>query len=129
MQKGLYQLQAEMAQVDGRIESRLEVFREKIKRELRDYLKNLFEQYVGKSSVATFGPSIEKVKGILGELPLSKSLILSPMQESGQAGLLSRINTVESSGRALKFNCPQFDEEDFRGWWSKLEQFFEAGEF
>ncbi|KAH1131102.1 hypothetical protein J1N35_002480 [Gossypium stocksii] len=49
-------------------------------------------------------------------------------RESGHAGLLSRTSTVEPSGRALKFNCPRFDGEDFWGWWSKLEQFFKAEE-
>lgn len=33
---------------------------------------------------------------------------------------------MESSGKVLKFDCPRFDWEDFRGWWSKLEQFFEV---
>ncbi|KAK5824597.1 hypothetical protein PVK06_019378 [Gossypium arboreum] len=33
---------------------------------------------------------------------------------------------MESLGRVLKFDCPRFDGGDFRGWWSKLEQFFKV---
>lgn len=83
MQKGLSQLQAEMAQMDGRIESYLEAFHDKIKGKQRVDLKALLEQYMGQSSVAGLGPSLDKGKGILGELPPSKSLVLSPMQDSG----------------------------------------------
>ncbi|KAH1032390.1 hypothetical protein J1N35_044564 [Gossypium stocksii] len=52
---------------------------------------------------------MDKGKGILGELPHSKTLILSPIQDSGQAGLFSRSCAVESSGRVLKFDCYRFD--------------------
>ncbi|KAK5818115.1 hypothetical protein PVK06_023046 [Gossypium arboreum] len=35
-------------------------------------------------------------------------------------------STLGSMGRNSKFECPRFDGDDFRGWWSKLEQFFEV---
>ncbi|KAL4347696.1 hypothetical protein GQ457_17G018840 [Hibiscus cannabinus] len=38
----------------------------------------------------------------------------------------SQINTAQSMNFSYKLFCPKFDGTDFRGWNSKLEQFFEA---
>ncbi|TYH88337.1 hypothetical protein ES332_D01G180400v1 [Gossypium tomentosum] len=121
MQKELSQLQTDLAQVDVRIDSQLKEFHE----EMRSKMKGLFEQYMGLTSTTPSSHFLDKGKGVLGGLPSGfvpkKSLVLSPMQDSGHLGLFSNPSSIESVGRILKFGCLRFDGEDCQSWWSKLE--------
>lgn len=45
--------------------------------------------------------------------------------EFGQTSY-SRTSLGEGAGSGFQLTCPRFDGTNFRGWWSKLEQFFEA---
>lgn len=33
---------------------------------------------------------------------------------------------MEPNVKQFKLDCPRFDDMDFRRWWAKLKQFFEA---
>lgn len=48
------------------------------------------------------------------------------MVESSHMAIHSKASTFNSMGRNSKLDYPRFDGVDFRGWWSKLEQLFEA---
>ncbi|KAK5845942.1 hypothetical protein PVK06_002193 [Gossypium arboreum] len=80
---------------------------------------------MGLTSATASSRFLDKGKGVLSGSPSGfvpkKSLVLSPIQDSGHLGLFSNISSIESIGSIFKF-----DSEDFRSLWSKLEQFFEA---
>lgn len=44
----------------------------------------------------------------------------------GPISLFSHFNNVEPKIKKFKLDCPYFDGMDFKGQWSKLEQFFKA---
>lgn len=48
------------------------------------------------------------------------------MVELGGIRTPSRSGNLELLSCGHKLECPQFDASDFRGWWVKLEQYFEA---
>lgn len=47
-----------------------------------------------------------------------------PLTEGGSVHQSNR--AVDGSDRVGRLECPKFDGTDFRGWWAKLERFFEA---
>ncbi|KAH1057019.1 hypothetical protein J1N35_035084 [Gossypium stocksii] len=53
-------------------------------------------------------------------------LAMSPMTDLGHLGTLSQASTIDTMRKALKLVYPRFNGMDFWGWWSKLEQFFNA---
>ncbi|KAK5846456.1 hypothetical protein PVK06_002746 [Gossypium arboreum] len=85
---------------------------------------------IGLATPPTQGQTSDKGKGVLEGthpgFPPKELLLLSLMMESSPIGIHSRASTLDSMGRNFNFECPRFDGEDFRGWWSKLEQFFEV---
>ncbi|TYI32586.1 hypothetical protein ES332_A04G074800v1 [Gossypium tomentosum] len=138
MQEELTQLQAEFSQLDARIDARLKDFQEGLKSEvrsevqseLRSELHSLFEQYFGQvPPVPITGLASGKGKGILGSPPgfLAKEhLIVSPMPDLGHSSMSSREGTVENVNTSFRVDCSHFDGANFQGWWTKLEQYFEA---
>ncbi|KAG8473621.1 hypothetical protein CXB51_036012 [Gossypium anomalum] len=130
MQQELAQLQTNVSQMDTRIESRFKEFHETIKVGIQTELQNFFDQYVGRATPTTQGQTLDKGKEVLGGTPLGfppkESLLLSLIVRSSHGGINSRASTLDSMGRNSKFECPRFDKANFRRWWSKLEQFFEA---
>ncbi|KAH1089985.1 hypothetical protein J1N35_017242 [Gossypium stocksii] len=93
-------------------------------------LHSLFEQYFGQSPPALVtGVMTCKGKGILGSPPgfLAKEhLLVSPIPDLGHSSMSSRGGTLEVGNTSFLVNCPHFDGGNFRGWWSKLEQYFKA---
>lgn len=70
-----------------------------------------------------------KGKGILGfspNFPAKEHLVVSPMPDLGHSGVSSRGGSLETVNTSFRVDCPHFDGGNFRGWWSKLEQYFEA---
>lgn len=43
----------------------------------------------------------------------------------GCTGTPSRVSSMEGPLCSYKLECPKFDDIDFQGWWSKLEQYFD----
>lgn len=37
-------------------------------------------------------------------------------------------SSVKLVPQSYKLECPQFDGSNFKGWWAKLEQYFEYGD-
>ncbi|KAG8499083.1 hypothetical protein CXB51_005505 [Gossypium anomalum] len=79
----------------------------------------LQQEYLGHPpSVSTTGTSQDKGKGILGDPPIGfspkEAMIVLPMTDLVCMGTPSRTGSVETPLRLYK------------GWWSKLEQYFEA---
>ncbi|KAG8480509.1 hypothetical protein CXB51_024639 [Gossypium anomalum] len=138
LQRELTQLQVEFAQLDARIDARLKDFQEGIKSEvrsevrseLRSELNSLFEQYFGQNPPITVaGVATGKGKGILGS-PLGFSarehLLVSPISDLVHSNMSSRKGTLDVRNSSFRVDCPHFDGGNFRGWWSKLEQYFKA---
>ncbi|XP_052882165.1 uncharacterized protein LOC128290524 [Gossypium arboreum] len=67
----------------------------------------------------------DKGKVIMGEAPLGYS-IKDAWADLGPKGANSRMTRVDTSHWGFRIDCPQFDDSNFRSWWSKLDQYFEA---
>ncbi|KAH1038877.1 hypothetical protein J1N35_040620 [Gossypium stocksii] len=69
-------------------------------------------------------------KSILGSpppgFPPRDTLIASRTGDLGNTGTLTCGSLIDGSGRSYKLDCPRFDGIDFKGWWSKLEQYCET---
>lgn len=48
------------------------------------------------------------------------------MPDLGHSSMSSRGGTVETVNISFRVDCSRFDGENFRGRWSKLDQYFEA---
>ncbi|KAK5802420.1 hypothetical protein PVK06_030011 [Gossypium arboreum] len=46
--------------------------------------------------------------------------------DMGSVNLRNHSPVTGVSDKASRLECPKFDGSDFRGWWTKLEQYFEA---
>ncbi|XP_012462801.2 uncharacterized protein LOC105782546 [Gossypium raimondii] len=134
IQGELTHIQTEFSQLDAKIDVWLKDLQEGIKSEvhteLHSELHSLFEQYFGQGPpMAVNGTVNSKGKGILGTQPgfsSQKHLVVSPMAERGHSSMSSRGVLVEADRSTFRMECPSFDGENFRGWWSKIEQYFEA---
>lgn len=88
-----------------------------------------------------FGPpptglhaAADKGKGVLGAPPgvLPKTTDFPPGQselfvpDGGSVHVKDSSFVVGDSTKISRLECPKFDGNDFRGWWTKLEQYFEA---
>lgn len=72
---------------------------------------------------------IGKGKGVLGSppgFPAKEHLVVSPTPDLGHSSMSLRGAMVEAEHSSFRVDCPHFDGENFRWWWSKLEQYFEA---
>lgn len=138
LQKNKGLLQHEFSQIDSKLDTKLdsrfkdfrEEFKGKIRREIKSELHFFFEQYFGQSSTNVHGMGQDRGKGLLGTPPLrfpsKDSLAMSPTAEVGHLGTLTQVSIVDSMGKMFQLQYPRFDGKNFRSWWSKLEQFFEA---
>lgn len=67
----------------------------------------------------SFGPSPEKSKGILGDLPpdfpLKEALPISLMMDLGGMGTSSPSSNMETIPQPYKLECPRFDDSDLKG--------------
>lgn len=102
-----------------------------VRSELRFELHSLFEQYFGQTPFVTVtGVMSGKGKGLLGEsppgFPTREHLVVSPMANVGHVGESSRRGTVDAVNSSFRVDFPHFNDGDFKGWWSKLEQYFES---
>lgn len=97
---------------------------------LKGELKVLLDQFMKSQGSSLFSNlSQDREKGILGESSLGlqarEGLRMTSQTKIGTSGTKSRFTGAEISNRYFKSECPRFDGPDFRGWWSKLEQYFE----
>ncbi|KAG8480923.1 hypothetical protein CXB51_025727 [Gossypium anomalum] len=101
---------AEKSLLDPRIDARLKDFQEGLKSEVRSEAKRR-EFWV-----------------LLLSFLRRKRFIVSPMPNLGHSSMSTRGGTVdfETVNTSFRVVCPRFKGENFRGWWSKLEQYFEA---
>ncbi|TYG46582.1 hypothetical protein ES288_D11G267500v1 [Gossypium darwinii] len=53
-------------------------------------------------------------------------VITRPLADMSSIHLQNHSPVVDGSSRPTRLECPKFNGTDFRGWWAKLEQFFEA---
>ncbi|KAG8488175.1 hypothetical protein CXB51_018702 [Gossypium anomalum] len=136
-QKEMSQLQQELSQlrtdIDAKLDTRLKEFQEGFKGDMRSELYSVLEQFLGQPQHG--GPSSilqRRGKGILGESPPGflprDSLLLSLKADLDPVGPFARCSSFEPKVQKFRYDCPRFDGTDFKGWWSTLEQFFEAEE-
>ncbi|MFQ6653400.1 hypothetical protein Gotur_024821, partial [Gossypium turneri] len=113
------------------MESRLQEFRT----ELRGDLQSLFVQYFGPPPTGLpVTVVVDKDKGVLGAPPGFLPKDSDPPQAQkdpsiaagGSVHLREQPIALGALGKGNRLECPRFDSTDFRGWWTKLEQFFEA---
>lgn len=124
----------ELTQWDARMDSKMKDLQAKIKlevrSELRSKLHSLFEQYLGQGNPSIMGnASSSKGKGILGTppgFPSQEHLIVPPRADLGHSNVLQKGVLLESEHSSFRVDCPHFNGEHFQGWWSKIEQYFEA---
>lgn len=68
--------------------------------------------------------------GVLGGpppgFPPKETLPTFPRASLGNLNPSHHSGSIETTSRSYKLGCPRLDETDFRGWWAKLEQYFEA---
>lgn len=134
IQGELFYIQSEFPHLDARINSRLKGLQEDIKSEvrteLRSELHSLFEQYFGQGPLVAAGcADSSKGKGILGSplgFPTQEYVVVSPMVELSHSNNFSRAMLAETDRSTFRMSCPLFDGDNFRRWWSKLEQYFES---
>lgn len=127
--------------IDARFETQLKGFKDEFKGEirsemhtLRSEIHGLFEQYFG-SPVAVSSataPSIDKGKGIMGSTPHTPPPGVLPRgardipQPSAGAHQPNPTSAAVTPTNPQRWGCPHFDGSDFKIWWPKLEQYFEA---
>ncbi|TYI05474.1 hypothetical protein ES332_A10G090400v1 [Gossypium tomentosum] len=127
----LSKLQEEMMRLETKMDTKLQEFKE----EFRGDLQALLGQYFGPPPN---GPSttstLDKGKSVLGappgfsskdtevpNVPLGHNLV-----DMGSVNLRNHSNVMGISDKISRLECPRFDGSDFHGWWTKLEQYFEA---
>lgn len=135
LQKEMSQLQQELSQLrtdmDAKLDTRLKEFQERFKGDMRSELYSVLEQFLGQPQHESPSSTLQrKGKGILGEslpsFPPRDSLLLSPNENLDPVGHFARCSSLETRVQKFRYDCPRFNGTNFRGWWSKLEQFFEA---
>ncbi|KAH1122098.1 hypothetical protein J1N35_005258 [Gossypium stocksii] len=121
------------SKLDNRLDSRFKELCGEFKGEITNKLHCLFEKYLGQPygvAVPRFG--FRRGKGILGTLhlgfPLKEQLMVPMMENLTYVGASTRVGNIEMFPKPFKLDCPRFDGTNFKGWWSKLEQYFKAEE-
>ncbi|TYH65326.1 hypothetical protein ES332_D06G048600v1 [Gossypium tomentosum] len=131
MQQEISKFQEKFVHLEFKMESRLQEFRT----ELRGDLHSLFVQYFGPPPTGLpVTAAVDKDKGVLGAPPGFLPKDSNPPQvqtdpsiaAGGSVHLREQPIALGASGKGNRLECPRFDGTDFKGWWTKLEQFFEA---
>ncbi|KAG8495472.1 hypothetical protein CXB51_013116 [Gossypium anomalum] len=126
MQQEISKLQEEFVRLEAKMENRFQEFKE----EFRADLQALLGQYFGPPPAT----HTDKGKGVLGAPPGFPSKekeapqvpIGTTLPDSGSVHMQNQPQLGEIFGKSSRLECPKFDGSDFRGWWTKLEQYFEA---
>ncbi|MBA0877176.1 hypothetical protein Goshw_026752 [Gossypium schwendimanii] len=117
--------------LEVKMESRLK----ELRTELRGDFQSLFIQYFGPPPTGLpVTTAADKDKGVMGAPPgfLSKTTNLLQGQtepfvpDGGSVHVRDPSYVAGVSTKTSRLECPKFDGDDFRGWWTKLEQYFEA---
>ncbi|XP_012453555.1 uncharacterized protein LOC105775598 [Gossypium raimondii] len=133
MQQEISKIHEEITRVETKLEQRLQDF----KTEFQGDLQVLLSQYFGPPPVgSSANVSGDKGKGVLGAPPGfgPKNRDFPPMQaetvipNGGSEQVKDSSHIAGVSINHSRLECPKFDGTDFRGWWTKLEQYFEAEE-
>lgn len=131
MQQEISKIQEEMGLLETKMENRLKEFKE----EFRGDLQAMLGQYFGPPSKSSLvNATVDKGKGVLGAPPgfspkdsnLPHTQAEPFVMEGGSVHVREQTLASEASMKVSKLDCPKFDGTDFRGWWTKLEQYFEA---
>lgn len=131
MQQEISKIHEEMAHLETKMENRLKEFKE----EFWGDLQTLLSQYFGPPPKSPpVAGTVEKGKGVLGAPPTFPLKDSVPPQvqtgpsfaEGGSVHLSEQQVVSGASGKCNQLECPKFNGSSFRGWWTKLEQFFEA---
>lgn len=128
LQQEISKFHEEIARVEAKLEHRLQ----DLKSELQGDLQALLGQYFGPPPIgSSANASGDKGKGVLGAPPgfVPKNTELPQMPTNG--GSVQMKDSSFATGGSVnhsRLECPKFDGTDFRGWWTKLEQYFKAEE-
>ncbi|KAB2007909.1 hypothetical protein ES319_D10G062500v1 [Gossypium barbadense] len=131
MQQEISKFQEKLVHLEVKMESRLK----ELRTELRGDLQSLFVQYFGPPPTGLPATAAaDKDKRVLGAPPrfLPKDSDPHQMQTDpsiaagGSVHLREQPIALGASRKGNRLECPRFDGTDFKGWWTKLEQFFEA---
>ncbi|TYH48721.1 hypothetical protein ES332_D10G086600v1 [Gossypium tomentosum] len=131
MQQEISEFQEKFVYLEVKMESRLK----ELRTELRGDFQSLFIQYLGPPPTGLpVTAAGDKDKGVLGAplgfLPKDSDPPQAQTDPSIAAGgsvhLREQPIALGASGKGNRLECPRFDGTDFRGWWTKLEQYLEA---
>ncbi|TYG66597.1 hypothetical protein ES288_D05G013800v1 [Gossypium darwinii] len=131
MQQEISKIQEEFAHLEAKLDSQLQEFKTAVRGDLQSLLVQYFGPPPTGSSVTA---AADKGKGVLGAPPgfLPKTTDLLPGQtepfvpDGGSVHVRDPSYVAGVFTRTSRLECPKFDGNDFRGWWTKLEQYFEA---
>ncbi|KAG8493301.1 hypothetical protein CXB51_010861 [Gossypium anomalum] len=102
LQQKVSKLQEDFVRLEAKVETRLQEFKE----EFRGDLQMLLSRY--------FGPPRMGLQ-LKGSRIREKAVHQRNQSYVGDASI-----------KSSRLECPRFDGSDFRGWWTKLDQYFEA---
>ncbi|TYJ49733.1 hypothetical protein E1A91_A01G155300v1 [Gossypium mustelinum] len=120
-------LQAELDRLEGKMETQMDTKFQ----EFRNGVQALLEQYLGQPKPGPTMVGIEdKGNGVLGAppgFPPKEKRGGSNLADGTSIHLGATSHVVRKSEKiSRRLECPSFDGSDFRGWLTKLEQYFEA---
>ncbi|KAL4301787.1 hypothetical protein GQ457_10G024180 [Hibiscus cannabinus] len=143
MNREFSQVRRDIAQMNGAMEDRFAEMRIAILTDLQKMIATAIGKNVESTPVVLQSPTAppqqargefsgpSPAPGILGAPPGSRALPTGfrELRQSLQTNEVIQsvpVEQTQSSNLAYKLMCPRFDGHDFRGWLSKLEQYFEA---
>ncbi|KAK5793996.1 hypothetical protein PVK06_035185 [Gossypium arboreum] len=111
------------------METRFQEFKE----DFRGDIQALLGQYFGPPPS---GPpvNVDKRKGVLGAPPrflpkdteCPKAPVDPKLTDASSVHQRNQFYMGGTSTKTCRLDCLRFDDNDFRGWWTKLDQYFEA---
>ncbi|KAG8495806.1 hypothetical protein CXB51_007710 [Gossypium anomalum] len=131
MQQEISKIQEEIA----RLETKMETWLQEFKGEFREDLQAMLGQYFGPPPKGSpENGAMDQGKGVLEAPPkfLPKDTEHPPaprdplVADASSVHLRPQTFVAGASANISRLECPRFDGTDFRGWWTKLEQYFDA---
>ncbi|KAG8497362.1 hypothetical protein CXB51_008586 [Gossypium anomalum] len=116
MQQEISKIHEEMARLEATIDSKFQGFREEFRGDLQALLSKYFDKGKGVLGAPPGFPQKEPDTVLVGP----NFVVMSSVNGKGQSSLVGAFDKVS------RLECLKFEGNDFRGWWTKLEQYFEA---
>ncbi|GMI67486.1 hypothetical protein HRI_000417900 [Hibiscus trionum] len=132
-QQEVAKLQEEIARLDGSIDAKMEAKFGEFRTQIGEDFRKMLEVAMGKKVEPVIHENVAQGwimgPGILGTGPSTSEkgnqdeVFITGEKEAPR---VTPEQPQQTGNLTYKLPCPKFDGSDFRGWHSKLEQFFEA---